>query len=172
MCGNTCIGERCSFTLPQRPSLGSGGNGKVYEVTLDDDASGDTYAVKLFSCYGNVGVEEKKLRYKRFYQEIDFLEKVGNNIPGIIPIIDKHSPIELSENEKAWYMMPKARRFDFARDKSLYNQLHDLLLLANTLKTLHKMGYAHRDIKPSNILWYSNRICLCDFGLLWGYFSN
>ena len=42
-----------------------------------------------------------------------------------------------------------------------------MLLLGKTLQQIHKLGFAHRDIKPGNILWYQDRICLSDFGLVW-----
>lgn len=41
-----------------------------------------------------------------------------------------------------------------------------VIQLAETLLQLHAKEISHRDIKPANILFYQNRYCLSDFGLV------
>ena len=37
---------------------------------------------------------------------------------------------------------------------------------------MHQKGIFHRDIKPANLLYYKNRCCLTDFGLVWTVEQN
>ena len=63
--------------------------------------------------------------------------------------------------------MPKAVTFDeYAKDKKPLDLAKDFLLLSITLEKLHEQGISHRDIKPANILYYNNRLCFVDFGLV------
>lgn len=157
------VGEKSTYIRTDRNRLGRGGNGEVFEVR-EDNSTGHIYAIKIYHVSSS-----KKIRYERFCQEIDFLEKVGNEIDGIIPIHDKHFPTET--DVRTWYVMPKADNnfLEYYENKSLSEKLNAMLLVAKTLRGLHQREYAHRDIKPENILIYLGKPCLCDFGLLWGY---
>lgn len=171
MYGNKFQGDIHSFTIQRGTLLGTGGNGSVFEVQLDGCNPKERYAVKIFNCSENLKEEYRKERYARFCQEIDFLCNKGKNIEGIIPIIDKHIPDQLSEEDVPWYLMPKAEQYDFRENRSLKRQLQDMLMVANTLRILHTLPkpVAHRDIKPKNLLLFKGRLCLCDFGLIWVY---
>ena len=42
---------------------------------------------------------------------------------------------------------------------------HIIVILINTLESIHELGFVHRDIKPSNICIYNDEPILIDFGL-------
>ena len=63
--------------------------------------------------------------------------------------------------------MPKAKECKYLWHIESIVKLKYLRELGETLSKLHKMGVYHRDIKPENILFYNNRLCLSDFGLVW-----
>lgn len=168
MSGKIYAGEKDRYRQLNDNKLGSGGNGRVYEVEkMPDGQKG--YVIKIFYYSSHLPQELRKLRYERFCQEVDFLEKEGKYIQGIIPIKDKHLPASPCCGNEAWYIMPKAKSFKLNQYTTLLEKLQNMLDLAYTLRELHKKGIAHRDIKPSNILIYKGKVCLCDFGLIWGY---
>jgi len=169
MCEKILTGDKYSFHEPSDKNiLGTGGNGKVSLIKLIDFPEGPDFAVKLFKYTKTKGNSFIELRYERFRQEIEFLEKHGDTIKGIMPMVDKHLPEKYSAQDPAWFIMPKGNEYDF-NARNFEQKLIDFIDLANTLIELHKKGLAHRDIKPENLLLYQNRICLCDFGLLWGF---
>ena len=168
MCGKLYHGDRFSFILLDDKKLGSGGNGHVYEAKIIDSQESQSCAVKFLRWPEDMNEKDRNERYERFVQETDFLEK-NASIKGIIPILDKHLPKIRSKEDEAWYLMPKARKYDFTEHRPLAQILTDMIDLAKTLQTLHQSKLAHRDIKPENLLYYQERLCLCDFGLLWGY---
>ena len=158
------VGEKSTYIQTDRHRLGHGGNGNVFEV-MKENSTEELYAIKIYHASIN-----NQIRLKRFCQEIEFLEKVGNYMEGIIPIYDKHFPT--ARDKRIWYVMPIAENNFLEHYKSLNEKLVAMLALAKTLSKLHMNGYAHRDIKPANILIYLDKPCLCDFGLLWGYGEN
>lgn len=167
MCDNILAGDKYCFYKPSI-KLGSGGNGEVWRTRISDDPSSPEYAMKFFHCKEDTLEDFSNLRYERFRQEIEFLEKYDGTIKGIIPIIDKHLPKEYSDQDQAWYIMPMAMKYKY-KNRTFEQKLIDFSCLATTLIELHQNGLAHRDIKPDNLLVYQDRICLCDFGLLWGF---
>lgn len=164
-----------SFTLMDE--IGSGENGKVYNVNIVEgkqwlkencsEIDTEQLVVKFFS----VDKRDKKLReerYRRFCNEIITLNKMGTSIHGIIPIIDFYYVKECpKKNDEAWYIMPKAQPKKINSKEKIENILSDMLQLAETINFIHQHDIVHRDIKPDNILIYKNRICLCDFGLVY-----
>lgn len=166
MCGKLYRGEKYSFNLPET-NIGSGGNGCVYEINTLEEENDKTYAVKFFKYDEKEDQVWVNKRYKRFCEEIDFLENEGKQIAGILPILDKHIPNEWPSEDEAWFMMPRAYNYEFWRKWSLLAIIQDMLAVAETIKDLHKRGIAHRDIKPANLLVYEGRLCLCDYGLVW-----
>lgn len=168
MCEKILTGDKYSFHEPSDKNfLGMGGSGKVSLVKRIDFPDGTDFAVKFFK-YKKLNVDSFiELRYDRFRQEIEFLREHGDTIKGIMPIVDKHLPEKYSAQDPAWFIMPKGNEYDF-HTRSFEQKLIDFIDLATTLIELHQRGFAHRDIKPENLLLYQDRICLCDFGLLWG----
>lgn len=153
-------GEVYSF-IRKEPSLNHGGNGAVYEV--DVEGLNKSVVAKFFEYTG----EDEERRYERFKREIAFLAKF-RDVEGIIDIIDKHCPEELSKNRgEAWYLMPKAKEYKVNYNTSIIQKLDDMIYLARIIEKLHSSGYAHRDIKPGNILLLKGKLLLADLGLMW-----
>lgn len=153
-------GDVYSFTRKE-PSLNRGGNGAVYEV--DVEGLNKPVVAKFFEYSG----EDEERRYERFKREIAFLAKF-RGVEGVIDIIDKHCPEELSKKRgEAWYLMPKAKEYKVNYNSSIIQKLNNMISLAQILQKLHSKKYAHRDIKPENILWLNGKVILADFGLIW-----
>lgn len=153
-------GEMYSFTRKE-PSLNHGGNGAVYEV--DVEGLNKSVVAKFFEYSG----KDEERRYERFKREIAFLSDF-KGIEGVIDIIDKHCPEELSKEQgKAWYLMPKAKEYKVNYNTSIIQKLDDMIYLARIIERLHSKEYAHRDIKPENVLLLDGKVVLADFGLVW-----
>lgn len=143
--------------------IGHGGNGTVRKVArLETDVAElqtGEFVIKILN--RNKNDEE---RIERFRREIDFAKKNYRKITGIIPVFDHFSE---SESDCFWYLMPKAEEYEYHKGAPLSDFLTDMILLGQTIKTMHDRGFEHRDIKPSNILVYNNRIALTDYGLIY-----
>lgn len=136
-------------------NIGSGGNGDVFRIKNNE--SGDELALKILR---NINKET----IQRFYNEIKILSEC--KISGIIPILEFNLP-EVSSGTNTWYTMPLATNFGtFIKEKSIVNIVNEFLPLIQTLIELHDSDIVHRDIKPDNFLYYNNRLCLADFGLV------
>ena len=147
-----------------------GGNGVVY--FLSNENSKKEYAIKFFNAQ-KLHSEHKKTveKYERFKEEVKFLTE--NHIEGVVPIISSNLLDEIIYNKnyeqlsnQAYYVMPKCVILDVYKCEFV-KSLYDVLDLAKTVKKIHGLGCAHRDIKPENILYYDNKPCLSDFGLIW-----
>ncbi len=137
--------------------LGSGGNGKVFQVRKKSD--GKEYALKMLKIFHNNSDNEKK---SRFNNELKIMLENYKTIEGIIPIID------YSYNE-FWYTMPIAKpilEYINSSSSKIDEIIKHLIKLSDTLLKLHYKGISHRDIKPSNIYFYNNRYYFGDFGLV------
>lgn len=149
-----------SFTRKE-PPLNHGGNGAVYEVVVE--GLNKPVVAKFFEYSG----KDEERRYERFKREIAFLSDF-KGIEGVVEIIDKHCPEELSKEQgKAWYLMPKASEYRVKYNTPLHQKLDDMISLAQILERLHSKEYAHRDIKPENVLLLDGKVVLADFGLVW-----
>lgn len=168
--------DHISFKLGEE--IGGGGNGKVYNVSiiegeqwLKDNWSEidiEHLVVKFFSVDNKRDKKLREERYRRFRREISTLKEIGDSIHGIIPMIDSYCCEKCPKSDdEAWYIMPRAQSKRIKRKEKLENILNDMLQLAETIKLIHEHNIVHRDIKPDNILIYNNRICLCDFGLVY-----
>ena len=160
---NPYQGNKLSFRIINKKNIGPGSNSKVFEIELLDQKVSGKYIAKFFYCDK---AESKDERYSRFLREIDFLESYSD-LPGILPLLDKCCPKTPSDEKPAWYIMPKASAYSVKKSRTLQDIIENIIPLAVTIKLLHEKKYAHRDIKPENILYYQNRLCLIDFGLLW-----
>lgn len=176
--GKTKVYKNSHISFVLENEIGSGGNGKVYNVNiiegkqwLKDNWSGidtERLVVKIFSVDNKRDKKLREERYRRFCREISILKEIGGSIPGIIPIIDyyfcKNFP---KSDDEAWYIMPRAQSKRVNKKENLECLLSDMIQLAETINLIHQRNIVHRDIKPDNILVYNKRICLCDFGLVY-----
>ncbi|MEQ1866568.1 MAG: protein kinase [Micropepsaceae bacterium] len=137
--------------------LGEGGNGTVWKVR---GSAGGLGALKVLR---NASDEK---RNARLADEISAMRSC-QDIPGVLPLLDAHSPARPSHSDPAWFVSALAVSNSKLGDRPL--ALKDTVIavnsLARTLAEMHSRGYSHRDIKPDNILEYGGRWCLCDFGL-------
>lgn len=159
-------GKRNKYEL--REKLGGGGNGKVYSVlvldpTLPLPAVINGYAIKVFSA-----PKDQNKREKRFIKEINTVLNLQDRIEEIVPIYDYSLGDGDGNNERLWYLMPKAESYNYLKRSDSEN-LTLLRRLGDTIAQLHEMNFAHRDIKIDNILLYDNKLYLSDFGLVWDY---
>ncbi len=91
-----------------------------------------------------------------------------DRIEEIVPIYDYSLGDGDGNNERLWYLMPKAESYNYLKRSDSEN-LTLLRRLGDTIAQLHEMNFAHRDIKIDNILLYDNKLYLSDFGLVWDY---
>lgn len=157
-------GELYSFFRSEK-SIGSGGNGAVYDVEFDgNEELGFPVVAKFFEYNG----ADKEKRYHRFKNEIITLNTL-KGIEGIMEVIDKQCPNNVPQTkDEAWYLMPKAKPYRINRKSDIYSKILEMLQLARIIQSIHEMDKAHRDIKPENILVLNGRLVLSDFGLCWG----
>ncbi|MDF2451900.1 MAG: serine/threonine protein kinase [Bacteroidota bacterium] len=135
--------------------LGGGGNGEVWACL---NSKKETRAIKLLK-------KIKVKSYDRFVDETFVIEK-NTDITGIIPIIEKHLPKELTRSTP-YFIMPLATPTEnLLKGKSIEEKINAIIEIAETLYELHKRKIYHRDIKPANILFYDSRFALADFGLV------
>ena len=157
-------GELYSFFRNEK-SIGSGGNGAVYEVELDEAENVKFPVVAKFFEYEG---RDKEKRYNRFKKEIIALSEL-QDVVGIMEVIDKQCPLNVPQSrDEAWYLMPRANPYKLIRKSNIYPKILEMLQLARIIQSLHERKRAHRDIKPENILVLNGELVLSDFGLYWG----
>lgn len=163
--GKTLIGEHGSYYLAD--CIGQGGNGKVYNVIVKEhyDLSLNKdidYVVKIL----DVGNKKDSInRIKRFKREIETVTSIQNKVKNIINIIDYNIDKNLNKESSYWYIMPRAKEFDYKKLDKL-QILENMLAIGNCIKQLKDLELSHRDIKPNNIMVLNNKVCLSDFGLV------
>ena len=150
--------------------LGHGGNGFVFDIRIIENnysvyQSTQRYVIKILILKKTRRTDEKEKRRIRFQREITAVRQVGNQKLDILPILDSY--LDVANSRYEWYVMPKAKECKYLWHIESIIKLKYLRKLGETLSKLHKMGVYHRDIKPENILFYNNRLCLSDFGLVW-----
>ncbi len=134
-------------------SIKGGGNGRVYKATRVSD--GENVAIKIL-------YKDYKATKNRFLNEINIMKDNFPHIEGIIPILD-------CSTKDYWYTMPLCMDIITYINRarlSIEEIVDGTIELAYTLSKLHENGISHRDIKPGNILYYNDRFCLGDFGLV------
>ena len=156
-----------------KDNVGHGGNGEVFAIDIQDrtdlavnlDAA-DGYVLKKLKKMDGYKPDERVKREKRFRREVAVVCDKLQDLNGIIPILDSSFENPENNDQYQWYLMPKARNFDYAR-YSVKEITVYFLQVAETIAAFHHRGMSHRDIKPNNLLIYNNRLCLTDFGLIW-----
>ncbi len=135
--------------------LGSGGNGIVWRCSKPD---GSEAAVKILT-------KVKKIAYSRFRAEVKILS-TNTDVPGILPILARSLPKDLN-HATPWFAMPLATPIEkWARDASPYQRVLAIAEAAETMAELHRRNIYHRDLKPANLVYYNDRCCVVDFGLV------
>lgn len=156
-----------TYTLVER--LDGGGNGEVFRINIEDKKEelpkAKGYVIKKLILDDKKGDEEKKKRKERFYREISAVCGLQDEIEGIIPIWDSSVTDSDREYDFDWYLMPLAEKYKRPQHVSVC--LKHMHKVAETIKNLHGKEIMHRDIKPNNLMWYNNRVCITDFGLVW-----
>ena len=159
------VGEKAIYRKTN--SLGRGGNGSVFEVTVtksyvNEVVTGSRLALKLFAIPEKL--KDYKKRRKRFIKEIKTVLKLQEQIDGIMPIVDKSN---LSENGGSiWYVMPLAEPYGISEAGLINEILADFERIAETVRKIHHSRFYHRDIKPENLLIMKGKVYLSDFGLV------
>lgn len=140
----------------------AGGNGVVWLVAAP---RGDSAAIKVLSKF-------KESAYKRFRGEVAILS-THCGVPGLMPVLDKHLPDVLTEQDPPWYVMPLAVDINSAIASTVKGDTARRIRVAvriaaevgGTLALLHEAGVSHRDLKPANLLFWNGRARVGDFGI-------
>ena len=147
----------------QNPPLGQGGNGIVYEATIN----GKSVALKFLLTDSTGKTKEQKI--KRFLSEY-FNVVTLSDTSSIVRYIDYDLFKLIDEDGELYIPVIIMTKYESSLTKrqeaksegefiSLYNFLID------TIKVIHNEGIIHRDIKPENILVKNNKFYLADFGI-------
>lgn len=148
--------------------IGGGGNGTVFSVEVISAEKQlperEKFVIKILTVRPDSDREREK-RKERFEKEVKCIYRIQKEIEGIIPIYDASYFLE-ERGSFAWYLMPKAARYNFKSIRSTEEKLKAMRELGDCIAQIHKKGLAHRDIKHQNVLVYNNRVCLSDFGLV------
>lgn len=171
--GDIIHGEKGTYVLQDK--LGSGGNGTVYGVKINEKKSdllheNEEYVIKILTIANIKNADNRIERQKRFRREVSVVQGLDNRELDILPIVDSFLDVENSSCE--WYIMPKAREYKIRGYSQSILKLKQMRVLGNTLRCLHQKGIYHRDIKPANLLFYKDRCCFTDFGLAWSVENN
>ena len=166
--GDRIEGKYGIYTLKEK--LGNGGNGTVFAVEVDGANDEipfckDGYVIKILTVNEIKSEEEQEKRRQRFQREVKAVHKMESLNLNIIPIIDSY--MENKESSLEWYMMPRAKEYKYYGFSQSLNKLKQIKILGESIQILHQEGVFHRDIKPANLLFYNNKCCLTDFGLVW-----
>lgn len=136
--------------------LGTGGNACVYKASKSGVGDG---AFKQF-------YKTNKKALERFKSEILAME-VLEGVDGVLPLLDKFVPRSHKGSNRIWLVMPVASPLrDVVSASDYIEVLEAVKSIATTVGHMHGLDMAHRDIKPSNMLWYQDKPCLADFGLV------
>jgi serine/threonine protein kinase len=144
------------WTLQER--IGEGGNGEVWRAKAVD---GRSAAIKVLR-----DARPNHVPFKRFAREVETVQSLGE-MPGVVPIFERHVPEEPSRKERVWYAMPMAEQLTKHLHErpvdEVVSAVRDLAKVLEDLATNH--GLAHRDLKPDNLFWLDGP-ALSDFGLV------
>ena len=157
--GTPLIGKkRMRFTIEYGFSYG--GNGEVYNIK-EKNIDKNPIVVKYFRCSKG---DNRKTRWERFREEINFLIKYKNVFRNIPEILD-YSCGE-NEHSSAWFAMPKYSKFSDGSKKSIKEKIEEFIDIIDIVKQFHEKEIMHRDIKMSNLLRDGDKIIVADYGLI------
>jgi Protein kinase domain len=153
----TAVRNIGSWTIIEK--LGDGGNAVVYLAT---NAEHPEVALKVMKT-----TKTEREPYRRFVQEIDTLERLGD-FPGVLQLIARHLPERPSATDPAWLAMPRATLItDALEGQRLEVVVEALRVVSDTLARLaSEHGIGHRDIKPANLYHRDGEWLVGDFGLV------
>lgn len=136
--------------------LGGGGNGRVYKIVVDggnEEYKTEPLVVKVFFKTVDDNNEVDR-RYCRFRREVLTQKGLADEgVEGIIPIYT--------------YELPEGKPLVLNDGRTLLEKIEKMMDIALALQSIHNRELAHRDVKYKNMLYYNDRLCLADFGLIW-----
>lgn len=150
-------------------ACGHGGNGDVFYLNKKNVKEIEQKAVIKFFAPKAKSEKERNIRLQRFKEEIEVVSVKLRDIDGIIPILyDYRDVASITEADSYWYIMLLAKTFNVRAVKPIDVKLKEFLALAKTIGEIHHCDnkLAHRDLKPENLLYFNERLCLSDFGLV------
>jgi serine/threonine protein kinase len=135
------------------------GRGGSADVWIAKDESGAEVALKLL---------RRRTYTARFLDEIRLYRQLGQR-PGILPLIDSHTPAEALTRSGAepWLAMEIGTVISehLGSAPALATVVQAIECFARTLAELADEDIFHRDIKPSNLYWVAGSFAIGDFGI-------
>ena len=103
--GDIIHGEKGTYVLQDK--LGSGGNGTVYGVKINEKKSdllheNEEYVIKILTIANIKNADNRIERQERFRREVSVVQGLDNRELDILPIVDSFLDVENSSCE--WYI--------------------------------------------------------------------
>jgi hypothetical protein len=136
--------------------IDTGGNGDVWFVESGDEEA----AIKILHRPG-------KIDYERFRREVKICSEIDASVIAILPVLDHHLPDRPTNEDRAWFVMPRAiQLMEALEDSDLDNRVEDIRDVTSVLVGLLAWrGLNHRDVKPENLFDFEDRVVVGDLGL-------
>jgi len=135
--------------------LGSGGMGRVYEVTRLRD--GQPLALKM------LGTRTSRTALARFVREAEITAQLAH--PNVVTIVD----LDVTHGGDLYLVMElvpgSTLEAALAEALPLARALDILRQIGRGLEAIHARGIVHRDLKPGNVLLSGDAVKIADFGI-------